>query len=134
MYSQLIPKVASIISQIKSVLPEPPTLEDPEDYAFDWSSQHKGESLYILGFNAMTIIPPRSKNRRPIQIILHTNETVFDSIAGFDLDCCCFAYTGKDVVAVPRALRAYKTKTNLLDERLARKIVSSDGTRTSSFY
>jgi hypothetical protein len=34
---------------------------------------------------------------------------------GFDLDCCCIGYDGKEVWALPRARRAIGTRMNLVD-------------------
>jgi len=132
-----------MIDQIKSALPpvpqktkrvygkdyrstEVPVASDDEewiaDHQFDWSGQHKGELLVIKGFNALTLVPPKTVTaRRPIQIILQSHKTTFDALAGFDLDCCSVGWDGKEVVAVPRAVRALALGANLLDVKLARK-------------
>ncbi|GAA5927177.1 hypothetical protein JCM3775_002469 [Rhodotorula graminis] len=141
---ELIPKIKSMIDQIKDALPpapkktkhvygkdyrstEVPVASDEEegwamDHAFDWSEQHKGELLVIKGFNAFTLVPPMTvTGRRPVQIILQSHKTVFDALAGFDLDCCSVGWNGHEVVAVPRAVRALALGANLLDVKLARK-------------
>ncbi|GAA5839771.1 hypothetical protein JCM9279_005164 [Rhodotorula babjevae] len=140
---ELIPKVKSMIDQIKSALPpvpqktkrvygkdytttEVPVASDDEgwiaNHQFDWSEQHKGELLVIKGFNALTLVPPMTvKDRRPVQIILQSHQTMFDALAGFDLDCCSLGFNGKEVVAVPRAVRALALGANLLDVKLARR-------------
>lgn len=67
--------------------------------------------------------------RRPIQIVLQSNPTVFDALAWFDLDACAVGYTGETVVAVPRAIRSlslgdWTGGINLFDPKLGRKGVS----------
>ncbi|GAA5882187.1 hypothetical protein JCM3774_005458 [Rhodotorula dairenensis] len=112
-----------------------------EDNDLDWKKAHKEELLVIkgesssrltsdsvrLGFNAITIVPPLSVSpRRTVQIILQSHASVFDALAWFDLDACAVGYTGKAVIAVPRAVRSlslgnWTGGVNLLDPRLARK-------------
>lgn len=143
-----MPKVNAIIEQIKSTLPPPPKKtriewssgkhkeievdsDDEEwlqDHYFAWHSQHEGELLVLKGFNAFTLVPPLvdgSTRRRTIQIICQSFETRFDALAGFDLDCCAVGWDGKEVVAVPRAVRALALGANLFDPKLARKGVRS---------
>ncbi|GAA5997668.1 uncharacterized protein JCM10292_001011 [Rhodotorula paludigena] len=141
---ELVPKVNAIIEQIKSTLPPPPKKTGTEwstgkhkeievdsddeewlhDHYFDWHAQHEGELLVLKGFNAFTLVPPLvdgSTRRRTIQIICQSFETRFDALAGFDLDCCAVGWDGKEVVAVPRAVRALALGANLFDPKLARK-------------
>ncbi|GAA6053907.1 hypothetical protein JCM3770_005327 [Rhodotorula araucariae] len=140
---ELVPKVNSIVEQIKATLPPKPKKSkrvyvkdhkpsevecdsnDEEwvaDHSFDWDDQHQSELLVIKGFNAITLVPPKSVSpRRTIQIILHAHKTAFDALAGFDLDCCAIGCNGESVFAVPRAVRALALGANLLDVKLARK-------------
>ncbi|BGP20505.1 hypothetical protein JCM10213_007662 [Rhodosporidiobolus nylandii] len=156
---ELVPKVASIIEQIKAALPPVKrtqskydfetgtykTVEvasDDEDWIndryFSWSEQHEGELLIIKGFNAITLVPPRSHKgqRRIIQIVLVSNQTIFDALAPFDLDACCVGWTGKQVIALPRAARSlalggWTAGVNLLDIKLARKLDPTSATVSS---
>ncbi|GAA5894706.1 hypothetical protein JCM8208_006049 [Rhodotorula glutinis] len=140
---ELIPKVKSMVDQIKAALPpvpqntkrvydknyearEVPVASDDKEWVmeheFDWSRQHRGELLVLKGFNALTLVPPKTvSGRRPVQIILQSHQTTFDALAGFDLDCCSVGWNGKEVVAVPRAVRALALGANLLDVKLARR-------------
>ncbi|GAA5982668.1 hypothetical protein JCM10908_006739 [Rhodotorula pacifica] len=142
---ELIPKVASLIDQITDAVPDATqrhkydhlsrdarlanirTKKWTEDNNLDWQKEHKGEILVIKGFNAITLVPPLSVSpRRTIQIVLQSHTSVFDALAWFDLDACAVGYTGKAVVALPRAIRSlslgdWTGGINLLDPRLARK-------------
>ncbi|GAA5902452.1 hypothetical protein JCM6882_002757 [Rhodosporidiobolus microsporus] len=156
---ELIPKVSAIIDQIKAALPPLPkktktkydletgkyteveVADDDEDYMmdryFEWDSHHQGELMILKGFNAISLIPPRNiPNRRVIQIVLVSNETIFDALAPFDLDACCVGWTGKEVIALPRAARAlslggWTGGVNLLDIKLARKLDPTSATVSS---
>lgn len=164
-----MPKVASLIDQIRSALPDARhrTKSDPitrevrfenirtrrwtEENNVEWEDEHKDDLLVIKGrpvlvlpacsghrlrlfpvsgFNAITLVPPRSVYpRKTIQIVLQTHQTIFDALAWFDLDACTVGYTGCAVVALPRAVRSLSLRdwtggVNLLDPRLARKGVS----------
>ncbi|GAA5992530.1 hypothetical protein JCM5350_008267, partial [Sporobolomyces pararoseus] len=107
---QLIPKVNQIIQQISSALPP-----------------SSSKLLILKGFNATTLLPPlpdtnnpESPHRRAIQIVLQANPTVYDSIAGFDLDVCAIAFDGEKVRAVPGAIRALSSNVNYFDPKYAR--------------
>jgi hypothetical protein len=52
---------------------------------------------------------------RNIQIVTRLYHSVEHVLLGFDIDCCCVAYDGKRVIALPRATRALQTRTNLID-------------------
>ncbi|GAA5974082.1 hypothetical protein JCM8115_001735 [Rhodotorula mucilaginosa] len=160
---ELIPKVNSIIEQIQATLPPKPKLTETvtegskkkgtyrtreveidenskewrDEHGFEWESQYRGELLIVKGFNAITLVPPRSvAPRRPIQIVLQSNPTVFDALAWFDLDACAVGYTGETVVAVPRAIRSlslgdWTGGINLFDPKLGRKGDPSASTASS---
>ncbi|BGP43792.1 hypothetical protein JCM10449v2_007849 [Rhodotorula kratochvilovae] len=134
---ELIPKVNSIIEQIKSTLPPAPKkpVKDRQSgkvnsasnsafYSlFNWAGQREDDQFLIIkGFNAITLVPPKSvAPRRTIQIILPSYKTAFDALAWFDLDACAVGFDGENVFAVPRAVRALALGANLLDVKLARK-------------
>ncbi|KAF2273661.1 ankyrin repeat protein [Westerdykella ornata] len=52
---------------------------------------------------------------RHIQIVLRVYKSVAEILTGFDVDCSCAAYDGKQVYAAPRALTAFMTQTNTID-------------------
>ncbi|GAA5982662.1 hypothetical protein JCM10908_006737 [Rhodotorula pacifica] len=157
---ELIPKVNSVIEQIQAALPpkskqtttvykgswnDGPTQvevdetseEWREEHSFEWGSQYQGELLIVKGFNAFTLVPPRGcEPRRPIQIVLHNHATAFDAFAGFDLDACAVGYTGKTVIAVPRAVRSlslggWSAGINFFDLKVCRKGDPSASTASS---
>lgn len=52
---------------------------------------------------------------RHIQIVLRIYKSVSEILTGFDVDCSCAAYDGKQIWTAPRALTAYMTQTNTID-------------------
>ncbi|KAF2476310.1 ankyrin [Lindgomyces ingoldianus] len=52
---------------------------------------------------------------RHIQIVLRIYKSIAEILTGFDVDCSCAAYDGKQVYASPRALTAYMTQSNTID-------------------
>ena len=52
---------------------------------------------------------------RKIQVITRLYHSVEQILLGFDIDCCSFAYDGKKVVSIPRAVRAVQTRCNTVD-------------------
>ncbi|KAK8155182.1 ankyrin repeat-containing domain protein [Phyllosticta citrichinensis] len=52
---------------------------------------------------------------RHVQIVLRIYKSVAEILTGFDVDCSCAAYDGKQVYASPRALAAYMTQVNTID-------------------
>ncbi|EHL02549.1 hypothetical protein M7I_1343 [Glarea lozoyensis 74030] len=52
---------------------------------------------------------------RHVQIVLRLYDSVSQIITGFDVDCACAAYDGKQVYAAPRALAAFMTQCNTID-------------------
>jgi len=52
---------------------------------------------------------------RHVQIVLRLYDSISQIITGFDVDCACVAYDGKQVYAAPRALAAFVTQCNTID-------------------
>jgi ankyrin repeat protein len=52
---------------------------------------------------------------RHVQIVLRIYKSISEILTGFDVDCSCAAYDGKQVYASPRALAAYMTQVNTVD-------------------
>ena len=50
---------------------------------------------------------------RTVQVILRLCRSTTEVLTGFDLDCCCVAFDGERVVALPRARRAIKHSFNV---------------------
>lgn len=71
------------------------------------------EATCIRTKNAITIATQWPV--RHIQIVLRCYKSISEIITGFDVDCSCVAYDGKQVWASPRALVAFMTKINTID-------------------
>jgi len=71
------------------------------------------ETTTIRTKNAITIASQYPT--RHIQIVLRIYKSVSEILTGFDVDCSCAAYDGKQVWAAPRAMTAYMTQTNTID-------------------
>lgn len=63
--------------------------------------------------NAITVVSQYPT--RHVQIVLRLYKSVSEILTGFDVDCSCAAYDGKEVYATPRALAAYVTQRNTID-------------------
>jgi hypothetical protein len=50
-----------------------------------------------------------------VQIVLRLYDSPAEVLLGFDCDCCCCAYDGRDVWVTPRCLRALRTGLNILN-------------------
>ncbi|KAF4552263.1 Hypothetical protein D9617_10g072440 [Elsinoe fawcettii] len=71
------------------------------------------ETTTIRTKNAITIASQHPT--RHVQIVLRIYKSISEILTGFDVDCSCAAYDGKDVYASPRALGAYMTQINTID-------------------
>lgn len=126
---QLTRKINSIIKQISSAFSQPVPTQSLDDAVNDSDNNDYKDTLIIKGFNALTILPPldpthQTQPRRAIQIVLQSNLTKFDTIAGFDLDGCAMLFDGEKVLAIPGAIRALNSKVNYFDPKFARNFVS----------
>ncbi|KAJ5279306.1 hypothetical protein N7478_004678 [Penicillium angulare] len=52
---------------------------------------------------------------RHVQIVLRIYKSIAEILTGFDVDCSCAAYDGKQVYASPRAIASYITQINRID-------------------
>ncbi|KAI2624751.1 ankyrin repeat protein [Xylaria nigripes] len=52
---------------------------------------------------------------RHVQIVLRLYKSVSEILAGFDIDCSCAAYDGRQVYVAPRALASYISQINPID-------------------
>lgn len=52
---------------------------------------------------------------RHVQIVLRIYKSIAEILTGFDVDCSCAAYDGKQVYVAPRALASYITQVNQID-------------------
>lgn len=52
---------------------------------------------------------------RHVQIVARLYKSVSEILAGFDVDCSCFAYDGNQVYGGPRAIAAFMTQVNTVD-------------------
>ncbi|KAH7360980.1 ankyrin repeat-containing domain protein [Rhexocercosporidium sp. MPI-PUGE-AT-0058] len=71
------------------------------------------ETTTIRTKNAITIASQYPT--RHVQIVLRLYDSVSQIITGFDVDCACAAYDGKQVYAAPRAVAAFATQCNTID-------------------
>jgi hypothetical protein len=71
------------------------------------------ETTVIRTKNAITIASQYPT--RHIQIVLRIYKSISEILTGFDVDCSCAAYDGKQVYLAPRALAAFITQTNQID-------------------
>ncbi|KAL4964077.1 ankyrin repeat protein [Aspergillus stella-maris] len=63
--------------------------------------------------NAITIVSQYPT--RHVQIVLRRYKSIAEILTGFDVDCSCAAYDGKQVYLAPRAVGAYMTQVNQVD-------------------
>lgn len=77
----------------------------------------KGSILYetttIRTKNTITIASQYPT--RHVQIVLRIYKSISEILTGFDVDCSCAAYDGKQVYVAPRALASYITQVNQID-------------------
>lgn len=59
--------------------------------------------------------PWRMELGEKIQIVLRLFESPAEVLLGFDVDCCCCAYDGREVWVTPRFLHAIRSGTNVLN-------------------
>lgn len=71
------------------------------------------ETTTIRTKNAITIVSEYPT--RHVQIVLRLYKSVSEILTGFDVDCSCVAYDGKQVWASPRSLAAFMTQLNTID-------------------
>ncbi|KAK8234423.1 ankyrin repeat protein [Phyllosticta capitalensis] len=71
------------------------------------------ETTTVRTKNAITIVSQYPT--RHVQIVLRIYKSIAEILTGFDVDCSCAAYDGKQVYACPRALAAYMTQVNTID-------------------
>jgi hypothetical protein len=69
----------------------------------------------VLIIRSKFAITFQTKDRKPIQIILRIYKSPAEVLCGFDIDSCCVAFNGKDVLCLPRFARAIRTRTNIVD-------------------
>ncbi|KAF9224651.1 hypothetical protein BS17DRAFT_816863 [Gyrodon lividus] len=73
-----------------------------------------GEGLSLRSENAITFISPRWPYRH-VQIILRLYKSISEILTGFDVDCACVAFDGRQVYSNPRGITAIVTQTNTID-------------------
>ncbi|KAE8375542.1 ankyrin repeat-containing domain protein [Aspergillus bertholletiae] len=71
------------------------------------------ETTTIRTKNTITIVSQYPT--RHVQIVLRIYKSISEILTGFDVDCSCAAFDGKQVYASPRALAAYITQANTID-------------------
>ncbi|KAF7901931.1 uncharacterized protein EAF01_007229 [Botrytis porri] len=71
------------------------------------------ETTTIRTKNAITIASQHPT--RHVQIVLRLYDSISQIITGFDVDCSCAAYDGKQVYMSPRAVGSFVTQCNTID-------------------
>ncbi|KAJ5746177.1 hypothetical protein N7520_011359 [Penicillium odoratum] len=71
------------------------------------------ETTTIRTKNTVTIVSQYPT--RHVQIVLRIYRSIAEILTGFDVDCSCVAYDGKQVYASPRAVTSYVTQVNQVD-------------------
>lgn len=71
------------------------------------------ETTTVRTKNAITIASKHPV--RHVQIVLRIYKNISEILTGFDVDCSCAAYDGKQVYVSPRALVSYMTQINTID-------------------
>lgn len=71
------------------------------------------ETTTVRTKNAITIASQYPT--RHVQIVLRIYRSISEILTGFDVDCSCAAFDGKQLYASPRALAAYMTQINTID-------------------
>ncbi|ESZ92311.1 hypothetical protein SBOR_7302 [Sclerotinia borealis F-4128] len=71
------------------------------------------ETTTIRTKNAITIASQHPT--RHVQIVLRLYDSISQIITGFDVDCSCAAYDGKQVYMSPRAVGSFITQCNTVD-------------------
>ncbi|KAI9925755.1 hypothetical protein MW887_005561 [Aspergillus wentii] len=71
------------------------------------------ETTTVRTKNTITIVSQYPT--RHVQIVLRIYKSVAEILTGFDVDCSCAVYDGKQVYVSPRALVSYITQTNQVD-------------------
>lgn len=71
------------------------------------------ETTSVRTKNAITIVSQYPT--RHVQIVLRIYKSIAEILTGFDVDCSCAAYDGRQVYVAPRALASYITQVNRID-------------------
>lgn len=74
-------------------------------------------SCVVVRNNYTINIIPHDLNKRKhkVQIILRLYKSIYEILAGFDVDSCCTAYDGSTVYLTPRSVNAFKFGYNIVD-------------------
>ena len=89
----------------------PTNIEEQVKYLLDFITKQRKTNLIMRSKNAITILG----GGRNVQIILRSYTTTEQLICGFDVDSCCFAYDGKDVITNSRGYRSVIFGSNVID-------------------
>lgn len=71
------------------------------------------ETVTVRTKNTITIVSQYPT--RHVQIVLRLYKSIAEILTGFDVDCSCAAYDGKQVYVAPRALASYMSQVNRID-------------------
>ena len=94
-------------------------IEKQVDYLIQYITAKRKSNILMRTKNAITIVG--FKPYRHVQIVLRKYTSVQQLLCGFDIDSCCFAYDGKDVITNRRGYRSVIFGSNVLDPYTASK-------------
>lgn len=106
----------------------PTNVEEQIKYLVDYITEYGQNNIIMRTKNAITILG--INGMRHVQIILRSYTTVNQLICGFDVDSCCFAYDGKDVITNSRGYRSVIFGSNIVDPYTS----SKNGVQRSKKY
>lgn len=72
----------------------------------------KYDTRVYMNSNVINIYVFDNKKILQVQVILRLYETLAHVLVGFDVDCCCIAFNGKNLVTTNRGLNALKYRVN----------------------
>ena len=102
--------------------------KDVLNYLLNWFEEKTGHNLIVRSKNAITYLRftndesiSTSPLNRNIQIILRMYTSVQQLLCGFDVDSCCFAYDGSNLVLNQRSYRSVVCDINVVNPYTASK-------------
>ncbi|KAL9611524.1 MAG: hypothetical protein Q9167_003849, partial [Letrouitia subvulpina] len=72
------------------------------------------EEVTVSALNLREVGPSHYPVRH-VQIVLRLYKSISEILTGFDVDCSCFAYDGRQVYGSPRGIASFITQTNTID-------------------
>jgi len=80
-----------------------------------WSALSRGKQTSLVVKTPNTLTFTFEYPSRHISCILRICDSQQQILDEFDVDCCAVLYDGNNVLASPRAIRAFTTRVNMVD-------------------